>query len=212
MMITRWVLCVASASWRVEAFAWSNASQQERFMRDCIILAKEAEALGGSPYGALIADPKRGLTLATGMNNAALNPTLHGEIAAINNLTAKMDGASVYSVASELELYTTAEPCPMCMGAIAWSGFGRVIYGTSIPYIEAQGANQIDIRAIEVSAAAPWANVEVVAGVLSNETDLLYEMCRSKCNHAHSHAHQDGTHEHEHPGPSHDKSAKIEKG
>ena len=36
--------------------------------------------------------------------------------------------------------YTTAEPCAMCMSAIAWSGFARVLYGTSIPYFSSNGA------------------------------------------------------------------------
>ena len=45
-----------------------------------------------------------------------------------------------------------AESCSMHV-RITWSGFGRVIYGTSIPYIESQGQNQIDIRSVEVAKA-----------------------------------------------------------
>ena len=178
------------AGWTVcQGGAWSNEQQQAAYMRRCIVLANQAEAAGGFPYGALIADPKVGEILAEGKNDASLNPTLHGEIVAINNLTEQLGGVPVYNVAGNLELYTTAEPCPMCMGAIAWSGFGRVIYGTTIPFIESQGTDQIDIRATSVASAASWSNVTVIGGVLSNETDLLYMKCGSACHHAHDHTH-----------------------
>ena len=53
----------------------------------------------------------------------------HGEMDAINRLSDLLNasgGASVYKVAPTLELYTSAEPCPMCAAAISWSLFGRV--------------------------------------------------------------------------------------
>merc|ERR1711934_184337 len=115
-------------------------------MRHAVVLAKEAVGAGGSPYGALIVDPARNEVIATGRNHAAHNPIWHGEMAAIANLSSLIK-PSVYNVAPTLELYTTAEPCPMCMSAIVWSGFGRVIYGTSIPFIVSQGQKQIQMRA-----------------------------------------------------------------
>lgn len=162
-------------------------------MRRCIQLAEEAQAAGGSPYGALIADPTRGIIVVEGSNHAAHNPIWHGEMAAINNLSQVLPpNKSVYSVASGLELYTTAEPCSMCMSAISWSGFGRVIYGTSIPYIASQGLNQIEIRATDVAKATSFHNISVIGGVLSNVTNQLYKSCGDKCaaqhrDHVHSH-------------------------
>mmetsp|Transcript_24372 Transcript_24372/g.34078 ORF Transcript_24372/g.34078 Transcript_24372/m.34078 type:complete len:131 (-) Transcript_24372:383-775(-) len=95
-------------------------------------------------------------------------------MSAIKNLS-DLSSKPVYAIASSLELYTSAEPCPMCMAAIAWSGFGRVIYGTSIPYIASQGQNQINIRASTVAELTPFRNITVIGGVLANETDVLYQ-------------------------------------
>jgi len=102
---------------------------QMKYIRRTIELAKEAVAAGGSPYGALIVDPELGQIIAEGSNNASHNPIWHGEMSAIKNLS-DLSSKPVYAIASSLELYTSAEPCPMCMAAIAWSGFGRVIFGT----------------------------------------------------------------------------------
>jgi tRNA(adenine34) deaminase len=151
----------------------SNATMQARFMRRAIELALEGEAAGNDPYGALIADPTRGAIVAEGSNHATHNPIWHGEMSAIANLSA-LSAASVYAVAGELELYTTAEPCPMCMAAIGWSGFGAVLFGTSIPFIIGQGQAQINVRAAEIAAHTPMHNITLVGGVLANETNPLY--------------------------------------
>eukprot|EP00756_Hemistasia_phaeocysticola_P055652 Hpha_TRINITY_DN31614_c0_g1::TRINITY_DN31614_c0_g1_i1::g.29153::m.29153 len=166
---------------------WSNTSMQESYMRIAIDLARAAVRAGGGPYGALIADPTLNKVVALGMNHADHNPIWHGEMAAITNLSSALSSHSVYSVAPCLELYTTAEPCPMCMSAIAWSGFGRVVYGTSIPFIEAQGQEQIGIRAIEVARKAVK-KVVVVGGVLANETNPLYQNTTG-LHHRHAHPH-----------------------
>mmetsp|Transcript_45487 Transcript_45487/g.90078 ORF Transcript_45487/g.90078 Transcript_45487/m.90078 type:complete len:196 (+) Transcript_45487:47-634(+) len=152
--------------------AWSDAAKSAEYMRRCIVLAREAQDAGGGPYGAVIVDPSRGI-LAEGRNHASHDPIWHGEMSAISNLSAVLKHASVYEVAPDLELYTSAEPCPMCMSAISWSGFGRVVYGTSIPFIEKQGGKQIDIRAAEIVARS-HKQIILEGGVLANETDTLY--------------------------------------
>lgn len=93
-----------------------------------------------------------GELICIGANNNSLtgNPTLHGEIAAINNcskvltdptgkynLTASQATAALQS----LTLYTNAESCPMCASAIRWSGFKEYVYGTSIEYLINKGQN-----------------------------------------------------------------------
>jgi tRNA(Arg) A34 adenosine deaminase TadA len=93
-----------------------SARTMEHLMRRAIVLAREAEAAGGEPYGALIADAS-GAIVAEGRNHASNNPLWHGETSAIANLS-RLINTSVYDVAGNLTLYTTAEPCPMCMGAI----------------------------------------------------------------------------------------------
>ena len=184
------VLLLLSMTLDPASARWSNRSEQQMYMRRAIQLAIDTTA-AQSRYAALIVDPSCGEVLAQGSNHAAQDPIWHGEMAAIANLSRilKPRNVSVYTAAPSLELYTTAEPCPMCMSAIVWSGFGRVVYGTSIPYIESQGHEQIGIRAAQVLGAlqttriewlvvqvaqATTKNVSVVGGVLAQETNKLY--------------------------------------
>ena len=57
---------------------------------------------------------------------------------------------------ASLVLYTTAEPCPMCMSALVWAGIGGVVYGTSIEGINRAGIPQIEIKANAVVDASPF--------------------------------------------------------
>mmetsp|Transcript_65280 Transcript_65280/g.187826 ORF Transcript_65280/g.187826 Transcript_65280/m.187826 type:complete len:220 (+) Transcript_65280:79-738(+) len=152
--------------------AWSSTAAQAKYMRRCIELAQEAQAKGGAPYGALVVDPKVGI-IAEGHNHGAQNPIWHGEMAAIANLSDIIRPRTFDEVAAGLEMYTSAEPCPMCMSAIVWSGFGKVVYGTSIPFIAKHGGYQIMIRASHVIRKSSK-HILLDGGVLANETDSLY--------------------------------------
>lgn len=141
----------------------------EHFLRRAIALAANAPDL---PFGVVIADRDTGEIVAEGWNRTALNPTWHGEIDAINRL----DAAAVGS--RRLVLYTTAEPCPMCMGAILWSGIEAVVYGTSIRTLQRQGWRQIDVFADEIVRRSPSWTCEVIGGVLEHECDALFAAAR----------------------------------
>jgi tRNA(adenine34) deaminase len=185
---------------RITCLKWSNQTMQKFYMRIAIEQAKEAVSTGGAPYGALIVDPNEEKVVVKGRNHAGHNPIWHAEMDAINNLNSLLPkNISVYSIAKNMELYTTAESCSMCMSAITWSGFGRVIYGTSIPYIESQGQNQIDIRSIEVAkASSKFTNVTVIGGVLTEETNELYNKNSNYQKHDGEHNHHYHNHHHDH--------------
>jgi len=131
------------------------------------------------------ADPKGNL-VCIGINRIRTgNPTLHGEISAINNCSAiltdqngpyKLTGAETLKAYSELSLYTTAEACPMCASAIRYAGFAEYIYATDIVTLVKTGWSQISITSEEVfqeSMGLPK-KTHLVGGVLSNETDPLF--------------------------------------
>ncbi len=79
----------------------------------------------GGPFGAVIV--RDGVIVGRGHNCvlSGKNPVLHGEIMAITDACRKLDT----HLLDDCEIYTTAEPCPMCMGAILWAGIKAVYYG-----------------------------------------------------------------------------------
>lgn len=146
--------------------------EHERFMRRAIALTANCPHL---PFGAVIVRGETGEVLAEGWNKSALNPTWHGEIDAINHLAESGGGEE----ASGLVLYTTAEPCPMCMGAILWSGIRTVVFGSSIRFLQQQGWRQIDILADEVVRRSPGWACTLVGGVLEAECNALFASTRA---------------------------------
>ncbi len=82
----------------------------------------------GGPFGAVIV--KDGKIVGRGHNRVVKNndPTCHGEMMAIHSACKKLKTFDL----SGCEIYTTGEPCPMCMGAILWSNMEKIYYGCNI--------------------------------------------------------------------------------
>lgn len=141
------------------------------YMRQAIAIAKKVPKF---PFGTVIVRRTTGEIIAKGINRSFDNPTFHGEIDAINCCAAahsQIDWAV-------LDLYTTAEPCPMCQSAIEWAGIASVYYGTSIPYLQRHGWRQINIRAEEVAQRTPFRHTKVIGGILELECNALFEAAR----------------------------------
>jgi tRNA(Arg) A34 adenosine deaminase TadA len=148
-------------------------NDHEHYMQRAIELAANVPDF---PFGALIVDRDIGTILAEGWNKSSINPTLHGEIDAINQLVVshpRIDG-------SRLVLYTTAEPCPMCQGAILWTGIEMVVFGTSIRSLQKMGWRQIDILAEEVIRRSPAWKCTLIGGVLEQDCDALFALALSR--------------------------------
>jgi len=140
----------------------------EAFMRKAI---EQALKVPQFPFGAIIVKRATGEIVAEGFNQSALNPTLHGEMVAINRC-AELQQPTNWS---EFDLYTTAEPCPMCQSAIQWAGIANVYYGTSIPYLKAHNWHQINIRASEVITQTDFRETTIVGGILETECNALFD-------------------------------------
>jgi len=140
----------------------------EDYMRQAIAVA---EANPRHPFGAIIVDRDAQRLVADGVNQSGHHPMWHGEIVAINHGVASVPEVDW----SKLTLFTTAEPCPMCMSAILWCGIGSVAYGTSIPKLMELGWNQINIRAVDVVDLSHRPKTKVIAGVLENACNELFE-------------------------------------
>lgn len=97
---------------------------KEELMRRAIELSTNSVKEGGGPFGAVIA--RDGEIVAQGNNRVTINndPTAHAEVNAIRNACAKL---GVYDLEG-CEIYTSCEPCPMCLGAIYWAHLDKIYY------------------------------------------------------------------------------------
>lgn len=100
-----------------------------KLLREAINLAAEARSAGVHPFAALVADAS-GRVIARAMNNSRPpegDPTRHAELQAAALAAQALSPAEL----AACTLYTSAEPCAMCAGAIYWCGLGRVVYALS---------------------------------------------------------------------------------
>ena len=119
------------------------SAEDERFMRMALDEARQADF----PFGAVIV--RDGQVIARGRNLGRTNddPTAHGEMVAIRRCLADHGSAALKGST----LYTSGEPCVMCMGAIVWCRFGRLVFAASVEQIAAR-MNQIMISSADVAA------------------------------------------------------------
>ena len=99
--------------------------QDKLFMREAIRLANESVERGGGPFGAVIV--KDGEVVAGNSNSVTIDndPTAHAEVNTIREACRKLRTFDL----SGCTIYTSCEPCPMCLGAIMWANIGDVYYG-----------------------------------------------------------------------------------
>ncbi len=101
--------------------------QQKDFMRRAIQLADASVVAGGGPFGAVIV--RNGEVVAEGSNSVTLlnDPTAHAEVQAIRSACQKLGSFNLEGC----EVYTSCEPCPMCLSAIYWAGIARIYYANT---------------------------------------------------------------------------------
>ncbi len=102
--------------------------EQKTFMRKAIEMANEGMTTNkGGPFGAIIV--KDGTIIATGCNQvtSSNDPTAHAEVTAIRNACKKLGSFQL----DGCEIYTSCEPCPMCLGAIYWARPDKVFYANT---------------------------------------------------------------------------------
>lgn len=97
------------------------------FMRAAIQLSAESVRHGGGPFGAVVV--REGLLISRGQNRVTANndPTAHAEVNAIRDACLSLQTFSLVGC----ELFTSCEPCPMCLGAILWARLDRVWYANT---------------------------------------------------------------------------------
>ncbi len=140
-------------------------AEDERLMR----LAIEEAARGDYPFGAVIT--RGGEVLARGRNlgTQQKDPTAHGEMVAIRNFLAAHGPEKLVGTT----IYTSGEPCAMCMGAAVWCGIARVVYAASMAEL-ATKIDQIMVTSAQIAADSPFVEMEITGGVLAEEAMRLF--------------------------------------
>ena len=100
---------------------------KNEFMKRAIELSIESANKGGGPFGSVIVKDNK--IIAEGSNKVTSNndPTAHGEIVAIREACKKLNNFSL----NGCELYSTCEPCPMCLSAIYWARIDKIYYANT---------------------------------------------------------------------------------
>jgi guanine deaminase len=111
--------------------------KDKKFLQRAIELAKRSVVDGGGPFGAVIVKDDNIISEAS--NRVVLNndPTAHAEILAIRQASSQLKTFEL----NDCTLYTSCEPCPMCLGAIYWSGIRKVVYSCDRTDAENAGFN-----------------------------------------------------------------------
>jgi tRNA(Arg) A34 adenosine deaminase TadA len=143
----------------------SESADDERFMR----LALDEARQGDFPFGAVIV--RDGQVLARGRNLGKTNddPTAHGEMVAIRRCLTVYGSAGLRGST----LYTSGEPCAMCMGAILWCRINRLVFAASVERLAAK-IDQIMISSGDLAGKAPFAPITITGGVLADEAMQLF--------------------------------------
>jgi tRNA(adenine34) deaminase len=145
--------------------ATDASADDERFMRTALDEARQ----GDSPFGAVIVHDGRILARGRNLGRTNGDPTAHGEMMAIRRCLIDHGSAALQGST----LYTTGEPCAMCMGAILWCRVGRLVFAASVQQLAAT-RDQIMISSADVAAKAPFVPITITGGVLADEAMQLF--------------------------------------
>ena len=100
---------------------------KNEFMKRAIELSIESVNKGGGPFGSVIVQDDKIVAEGSNKVTPTNDPTAHGEIVAIREACKKINNFSLKGY----ELYSTCEPCPMCLAAIYWARISKVYYANT---------------------------------------------------------------------------------
>jgi len=152
-----------------------STTRDEALLRRAFAVAAKARGGGDHPFGCLLAGPDGAVLMeqGNGYTSEGRDRTAHAE----RLLASRAARELPLDVLARATLYSSAEPCAMCAGAIYWAGIGRVVYGQSERGLKEQtGAHEenptLDLPCREVFAAGQRAT-EVVGPMLEDEAAAL---------------------------------------
>jgi tRNA(Arg) A34 adenosine deaminase TadA len=161
--------------WRYVLTAVSLRAYDEALLRLAFDVAARSRAAGDHPFGSVLADGEGSAIMeqGNGYTSEGGDRTAHAE----RLLASRAARAYDLKFLARCTLYTSAEPCAMCAGAIYWAGIGRVVYGQTEKALKAQtGAHEenptLDLPCALVFAAGQR-QTEIVGPLLEEEAARL---------------------------------------
>jgi len=178
------VVHIEYPDWVDSVVDWDrNYGSDEERMRVAIDISRENVVRGsGGPFGAAVFESASGRLVAVGMNSVVRlnNCTLHGEMMAF--MMAQQRVGSFTLNAPHLpqhDLYTSCEPCAMCLGATLWSGVRRVVYGAAREDASLLNFEEGPVFP-ESYAYLEKRDLQIVRNVLREEARAVLELYRAK--------------------------------
>ncbi len=171
-------------AWVNETVDWTRtyATDEEKMRLAIAVSSENVERETGGPFGAAIFEGASGKLVAVGMNSVVRldNCTLHGEMVAFMMANRRLGSFTLGAAGMpQHELFTSCEPCAMCLGATLWSGVKRVVYGAG-----REDASRLDFEEGPVFPASykylEDRGITIVRDVLRPEARAVLERYRLK--------------------------------
>jgi tRNA(Arg) A34 adenosine deaminase TadA len=126
----------------------SQPAEYESMIRRCFALAEASVEQGNHPFGALLYRDGEIVAQAENTVLSGSDVTGHAEMNLVRQVSARYEAKRL----ADAILFTSAEPCVMCCGAIFWSGIGRVVFGVSAPALAVLTGGHFVIESREIFA------------------------------------------------------------
>jgi len=159
-------LVLPAASQGLAATTGPVSAEDEQFMR----MALDEARLGDFPFGTVIVRDNK--VIARGRNQGIKkdDPTAHGEMEAIRSCLAEHGSKALVGST----LYTSGEPCAMCIGAIIWCHIGRLVFAATVEQLSTK-IGQIMISSADIAARQTFTPISITGGVLAAEEMALFK-------------------------------------
>ena len=156
--------------------ALTQAHLDEHFLRHAFDVARRSMANGNHPFGAILVGRNRNILIETGNGYMpAHDGTAHAE----RLLATEACRTLKAEVLAEATIYSSAEPCAMCSGAIYWAGIGRVVYALSETRLRAITGNHPENPTLDLPCRTVFASgqrfTEVIGPLLEDEAAALHD-------------------------------------
>ena len=146
----------------------------QAWLTRAIALSQRSRDEGNHPFAAIVVDAS-GKALAEAMNDIHADCTSHAELVAVRQASAKFNPVQL----RDATLYSSAEPCAMCAGAIYWSGIGRVVYALSEERLLQLTGNHPENPTLSLPCREVFARgqreIEVVGPLLEDEAAVPHD-------------------------------------